>query len=544
MVRQTFIQNLQMILEPQDLNIHNLESARVETNTLLIERSVLGVVYPRTIEQLNLIVKAAAKYQVALYPVSQGKNIGYGEMTPTTADQLVVGLKYLNKIREYDSQLGEVVIEPGVTQAQLAEYLESQNSKFWADMTGATPEASLIGNTLEAGFGHTPIGDHRKHILQMEVMLANGEMVRTAEMPAIGPDLAQLFVQSNFGIVTAMRIPLFLIPEETVTFTVSFQSDEQFFQGIQVLAELRRDGTITSLAHTGNSTRALMTSSRFPAGMDRSQVLSEKECQEILNANSPIDFGAWSCVGGLYGFKTDVRAKQKRMRKALKGLAQVRFFTDGKMERTHRILNSGLMKKFRSLDFMRSSFSSLRALHGILRGQPSQHPSQNIFWRVDKFENLGLMWHAPVIPATAKDCAALLKAARQVFHQYHFEMPVTLTLINAKHMTAVFNISYDKLNPEETVRAHAAYQALSLATYKLGYLPYRVGLMGHAIRNYDGIQFALLQAIKRTLDPKNILAPGRYGLDGDETRDQLSENETDTPSNNLNFGPKTTITIN
>lgn len=512
--RVSFVQSLQLILDARDLNVQNFESANAESNTLSVHQDVIGVAYPRSLEQLQMIVKAAGKFNVALYPVSQGKNIGYGEMTPTTSGQLVVGLKYLNQIREYDSHNGEVLIEPGVTQAQLAQFLKERDSKFWADVTGASPEASLIGNTLEAGFGHTPIGDHRKHILQLEVMLADGSLLKTAEMPALGPDLAQLFVQSNFGIVTAMRIPLFLIPEETVTFALSFDSDEKFFEGIRILSDLRRDGTITSLAHSGNATRALMTSSRFPSGMDRGYVLSEAECHQILNQNSPIDFGAWACVGGLYGYRSEVRAKKARIKKALKGTARLKFFSDRKIEKLHRVIHSGLAKRFRSLDFARSALTSLRALHGILRGQPSNHPSQNIFWRVDSFEKLGLIWHAPVIPATPQDCHALLSAARQVFAEARFEMPVTLTLIDAKHMTAVFNISYDKSSPEETARAHTAYRNLQDATHRLGYAPYRAGLLSKVLQNYSGPQYEFLQKLKGALDPQNILAPGRYGLGG------------------------------
>jgi len=512
--RESFIESLQLILDAHDLHFHNSETTKAETNTLSIHRLVLGVAYPRTMEQLASIVKAASKHHVALYPVSQGKNIGYGEMTPTGSDQLVVGLKYLNAIREYDAVNGEVIVEPGVTQAQLAQFLKDNNAKFWVDVTGASPEASLIGNTLEAGFGHTPIGDHRKHILKMEVLLADGSTLSTAEMPSIGPDLAQLFVQSNFGIVTAMRIPLFPIPETTLTFAIAFKTDEDFFNGIAILSALRRDDTISSLAHTGNATRALMTNSRFPTECNPKTVLTDQDCNNILNSQSPMKYGAWTCVGALYGYQSDVKNKKKRIQKALKGIASVKFFTDSKITQIDKLINSSLMLRFKSLNFLRNSFASIKALHGITRGQPSFLPSQNIFWRVHQIENLGLIWHAPVIPATAKDCAALLQVARQIYTTHRFEMPLTLTLIDAKHMTAVFNISYDKTNPEETLRAHAAYRALSQATNRLRYFPYRCGLASSAVIHYNDSQYRCLQAIKSALDPQGIMAPGRYGLGG------------------------------
>ncbi len=423
-----------------------------------------------------------------------------------------MGLKYLNAIREFDEINGEVVIEPGCTQGQLAQFLKDKNAKFWADVTGATPEASLIGNTLEAGFGHTPIGDHRKHILQVEVMLADGTTLTTSEMPAVGPDLSQLFVQSNFGIVTSMRIPLFPIPEKTLSFTISFASPDAFFKGVSILKALRKDGTISSLVHTANATRTLMTSSRFPQEYDRSQVLSGEDCLKILNHKSPISFGAWSTLGGLYGYKEDVKNKQKRIEKALKSVAKVKFFSDEKMNVLESLLYSKLAKKLSALDFIRRSFSSFKALHNILRGQPSRHPSENIFWRVDKVQDLGLMWHAPVIPATEKDCRRLVETAQKIYSKYRMEMPITLTLVSPKYMTSVFNISFNKSDLEETRNAHAAYQELVAATKALGYSTYRSGIASSPPYPANSNQLVFLKKIKDALDPVGILAPGRYGL--------------------------------
>lgn len=513
--KEVFLRSLQLILDPSDLHLHDSESALAETNTLSLHRSVLGVVYPRNIEQLKNIVTHATKHGIELYPVSQGKNVGYGDMTPTSSAQLVVGLKYLNAIRFFDSENGEVVVEPGVTQAQLANFLKQNDAKYLADMTGASPEASIIGNCLEAGFGHTPLGDHRKNILQMEVVLADGSLLETSEMPAIGPDLTQLFVQSNFGIVTAIRIPLFPIPEKIVTFTISFASEEAFFRGISILRSLRKDGTFSSLAHTGNAVRTLMTSSRFPKDRNPAEVLTEKDCHEILNQKSPIDFGLWACIGGFYGYANEVKSKQARLKKSLKGTATVKFFTDSKIDFLDRFLTSRLALKIKSLDFIRGSFSSLKGLHGIIQGKPSNHPSENILWRVEDRKNLGLMWHAPVFPATEKDCSSLLTAARKIFAEFRFEMPVTLTLINAKHMVAVFNISYDKANADETARALAAYHKLGEATSNLGYFPYRCGLLSQPASYYTTQQYSFLNKIKAVVDPENILAPGRYGISGE-----------------------------
>ncbi len=134
---------------------------------------------------------------------------------------------------------------------------------------------------------------------------------------------------------------------------------------------------------------------------------------------------------------------------------------------------------------------------------------------MNQIKNLGLMWHAPVIPATEKDCVALLEVSRKIFATYQFEMPLTLTLINAKYMIAVFNIGYDKSSAAERLRAHAAYRKLNEETTRLGYMPYRCGLASKPINYYSTQQYDFLQKIKGALDPNKTLAPGRYGIGGE-----------------------------
>ena len=61
----------------------------------------------------------------------------------------------MNRIIEVDETLAYVVVEPGVTQGQLATHLRETGAKLWLDCTGAGPDASLVGNVVERGFGHT-----------------------------------------------------------------------------------------------------------------------------------------------------------------------------------------------------------------------------------------------------------------------------------------------------------------------------------------------------------------------------------------------------
>ncbi|MDX9732465.1 MAG: FAD-binding oxidoreductase [Bdellovibrionales bacterium] len=477
-----------------------------------VSRAILGVGYPRNVEQIQRILEQARCLGISLYPISRGMNIGYGEMTPTTDQQLVLNLSRMCAIREFDAENGEIVIEPGVSQKLLSEFLEAQKANYIADMTGASPDASVVGNILEAGFGHTPIGNRRKHVVSMEVVLADGTVLKTSEMPSLGPDLAQLFIQSNFGIVTAIRMPLLPCPETIETFTLSFKSEEKFLLGIERLRELRRNGTLVNLVHVANATRTLMTSSRFPETLDRSHVLSQSEARAILNSRSLVDYGEWTALGALSGFRDEVACRRKRVKKAMRGVATVRFFSTKFLNGLIRVLSHGFFKSIRRLSMVLSSLKSLRELNGIVRGVPSEEPSRNILWRIDDPKRLGLLWYAPVVPATSQDVASLLKVSREVFEKHKFEMPLTLTLISSNKMTGVFSFSFDRLDPEQVRRAHEAYAELSRKTIELGYRPYRAGLLTKFGEVYSPETEDVLNRIKRALDAADTVAPGRYGL--------------------------------
>jgi hypothetical protein len=78
---------------------------------------------------------------------------------------------------------------------------------------------SVIGNTVDRGVGYTPYGDHFGMHCGFEIVLPNGEVMRTGmgAMPGsntwqlfpygFGPYADGLFTQSNFGIVTKMVLP-------------------------------------------------------------------------------------------------------------------------------------------------------------------------------------------------------------------------------------------------------------------------------------------------------------------------------------------------
>src|SRR5215470_7678754 len=80
------------------------------------DRRPLGVVYPRSTQDVQAVVRAANRYRIPLYPISTGNNIGLGSRSASTAGQVVVDLGYrMNRILDIDERLAFAVVEPGVS---------------------------------------------------------------------------------------------------------------------------------------------------------------------------------------------------------------------------------------------------------------------------------------------------------------------------------------------------------------------------------------------------------------------------------------------
>lgn len=506
-----FVLDIQPALASADIDLSPSAQVLGKNNTLGVFHNVLGVVSPRNVEQTQKVIVAANRHQIPLYPISRGKNLGYGDMTPYKADQVILNLKYLNTIREYDARFGEVVIETGVTQKQLTEFLKQKNAPFWLDVTGASPEASVVGNAVEGGFGHTPLGDHRKHILDMEVILSDGTLLTTGEMPSIGPDLSQLFVQSNFAIVTAIRIPLFPIPPKALTYLLLFSTQADFFKGLSILVDFRTKGLLNSLVHVANATRSYLTS-QYTKRTGADMPMNDDQCLDIINRKNFIRIGSWAAVGAIYGYPAELQEKAQVLKKAFKGIAKIKYFSDAEVHWIDKLLNLSCFKSIAWIQRIKRSFVTIKALHGLLRGQPSEEPTENLFvgMALADYDRFGLAWFGPVLPATVEDVRTVLSTARTVFDKYEFLMPVTLTLMTHKKMVALFSISFDRLNPSDVQRAHDAYHELVAAVQAKGYYPYRLGILSHFDTTVTLQKAEVLSLLKKMFDPNNVIAPGRY----------------------------------
>ncbi len=494
---------------------------------------------PGTVTEVQECVRIAARHRIPLYTVSTARNWGYGTLPPDRGACVVLRLSRLDRIREHDAELGTVSVEPGVSQGQLATFLEAEGGHYWLDVTGSSSECSVLANYIERGFGHTPYADHFAHVCALEVVTADGDLLHTgfgrfdnatakdAYRWGVGPYLDGLFSQSNLGIVTAMTVWLMPKPEYFQYFHVTVAREDDLHGCVTALRELRRRGFVQSAVHIGNAFKIYSAlNATFPWQETGGRTpLSREYVDRYLERSGA---GPWSFSGGLYGTRAQVALARREIRRTLRSkvqVRQIRFLDDRKLALMERlttplaVLSSAPIKRITEL---------LRALMGIKTGIPTDAMLKSLYWRQaggvpsapdpDR-DRCGLLWCAPVAPLKGSHALRLNALVEGVFDRHGFEPMISMTVISERALDCIIALHYDRDIPGEDGRALACHREVLDELLNAGYYPYRLGSheMEHINRTSAPAWNRVMARLGHALDPQGILAPGRYRSERTET---------------------------
>ena len=495
--------------------------------TFAATRTIPAIIRPANREEVQECVRIANRFRVPLYPISSGRNWGYGSRLPSAEGCVLLDLGRLNRIVDFNEDLAYVTLEPGVTQAQLYEFLRSRGSNLWMDCTGASPECSLIGNTMERGFGHTPYGDHFAHSCGLEVVLPDGSVIETGfarysgakAAPlyrwGVGPSLDGLFTQSSLGIVTRMTLWLMPAPEYFQAYYFRCETDEGLGPLIDALRPLRLNGTIRSSSHIANDYKVLQAVSQYPWEQTQGQTpLAEPLMREFRMSYR---IGSWNGSGALYGTKAQVAEARRLIRAALKGKANsLEFLDDRKLALASRF--AGLYQRISGWDLKRT-LAVLKPVYGLMKGVPTAHPLFSTYWRKRSAppqemhpdrDGCGLLWCSPIAPNDGAHARRVTRLARERCLADGFEPAISLTVLTDRTLSCILSLTYDRDVPGEDARATACYHGLIDLLAGEGYHPYRLAVNAMHVMDEGNAYSETLRSLKRALDPNHILSPGRY----------------------------------
>ena len=267
---------------------------------------------PSSTEEVQAVVRIANELGVALWTSSQRQaTSATAARRRACAGSAVVSLVRMNRVLEINPELAYAVVEPGVRWFDLHAALQEAGHD---DLLVTIPDlgwGSVVGNSLDNGITYMPYGQDFMAPCGMEVVLADGELLRTGmgAMPdnkswhlykrGLGPVLDPLFIQSNYGIVTRMGYWLMRRPEAYAPLFLTVPRDDQLEQAIDILRELRLDGTIRGVP---SMYYTLTLAAQFPEIMGEfvadGGVLPDEQIQEIADRTG---LGRWGMRAAIWG---------------------------------------------------------------------------------------------------------------------------------------------------------------------------------------------------------------------------------------------------
>ncbi len=440
--------------DPAELYCYSFDSSYVRG-------SADYVVRPKSTEEVAAIVRLASKHNVPIVPRGSASGLTGGSVP--VKGGIVLDMTAMDRILELEIENLQVVIEPGIVHKDLNNELNKHGFFFPPD-PGSSDMCTVGGLIANGGSGMHSVkyGTVKDYVLGLEIVLPSGDIVNTgckAPKTSSGYDLTRLFIGSEgtLGIITKARLGIHPLPETRSILIATFDEIED----------------------AGKAAVAVLSSGVIPAAMeimDGSAIRAVKEIDPTLEIPE---------VDAMLLFEVD--GYRESVARQVDLICQACERCGGK---TQVARNKGEEERL----------WAARRLVGV--AITKLNPGKV---RVYEAEDIGV----PI-----RDVPFMLKKIREIGEKHGMSL-VTYGHIGDGNLHT--GIAIDPRNEGEWKRVHAIKDDIYDVVLSLGgTLPaeHGVGIIrADYMARAHGKGFEVMRAIKKAIDPQNIMNPGKMGME-------------------------------
>lgn len=309
---------------------------------------------------------------------------------------------------------------------------------------------------------------HHQCVAGMEVMLADGDLVRTGQFGisnspsaflskfTFGPSVEGLFLQSNLGVVTKMSIWLTPQPQAYMACTFSMPRFDDLPVIVDAFGEMKRNGTIQSCVWFTSLIETLCIMGRRDKYWKGEGPLPDQRLEELREETG---FGHWYARWGLYGPKRIVQAQFEEIKEVMAKKAPTGEIT-GAMYADEDGVDA----------------ASVPEEHGAMFvGVPSMWSLPLINWPIPSDKVGGKAAHgdyAPVIPSDGKLLLEWMEVCKPICEANGVELMADF-FMHERHVVLMNMFTWDQTDPDQKEKMNRLYYGLYEEAKKRGYGMYR-----------------------------------------------------------------------
>jgi glycolate oxidase len=418
-----------------------------------------AAVWPESTEQVIAIVKFANEHKIPVVPRGAGTSLSGG--TVPIKGGIIIDLSRMNKILEISIENRYARVQAGVVCDDLNRALAKRGFVFPPDPASSSV-ATIGGNvaTNAGGIKGAKYGTTRDYVLGLQVVLPSGEIMHTGSytMKCVsGYDLAKLFIgaEGTLGVITEVTLKINPLPRHAMTAVATY----------------------ARLEDAGKAIFQTMTSGVLPSVME----ILDKVTLKSIKENTDIDLPE---AEAMILTETDGYTWEE---------------VDAQMEVVLRVLKQN---------------------HPISIKTAKDEKDRLNLWKARKsaYATLARASHSFVLDDVTVPISRIPELLVGIQEIGQRNGMTIATYGHAGDGNLHPQLLYDEYNPKQVERVEKAEEEIfKLAISLNGTLSGEHGI-GLSKANYmalehDPVEMTLMRQIKRTLDPNNIMNPGKRALD-------------------------------